>query len=375
MTPLRTIVALALLPAAGDVARAQGVFRASPLLGVAQVYDSNLVSTPMPSDRQADFITRVSPGIDSEYRTPLLTLLGRYTFDAERFTRHPELTSMSARQRASLEMTHRPTPRLAVAAGAELTKTRTPGELSAETALTLSRASARRMAARWSLTRRLDMATAATIRYAFTEDRIAGGPWTRTHAATIGAERHASPRDTVGLDYQLRRFLFGTSSAASHALVLGWTRAMTPRTSLSVGGGPRVTDGSAAPDLSASIRYQFEPGNDLSLAYARTQTTVIGLAGTTDTQSLAATAAWRLPPSLQVRVSPGFHRSVHARLPADVYRLAVGVTRPIAGHLSLDVVFDSYVQQGSFHTALASGSISRHDVIVSLVATPAPRPR
>jgi hypothetical protein len=77
VTLFRTIVALALALGADDVARAQGTFRVSPLLGIAQVYDSNLFFTSVPAERQADFITRVSPGIDSEYRTPLLTLHGR----------------------------------------------------------------------------------------------------------------------------------------------------------------------------------------------------------------------------------------------------------------------------------------------------------
>src|SRR5712664_250487 len=78
------------------VAHAQGGFQVSPLFGTAQEYDSNLFWAPF--NRQADFITRVSPGVESEYRSPVLNLVGRYTLDVERFADHPELTTADARQ-------------------------------------------------------------------------------------------------------------------------------------------------------------------------------------------------------------------------------------------------------------------------------------
>src|SRR5439155_20882239 len=116
-------------------ARAQGLFQMSPLFSTAEEYDSNLFSAP--ADRQADFIARVSPGLESSYKSPVLTVAGRYTFDVERFARHPELTTMDARQRAGATVTYRPAPRLAVAADAELVKTQTPAELNALTNVTL----------------------------------------------------------------------------------------------------------------------------------------------------------------------------------------------------------------------------------------------
>jgi hypothetical protein len=181
-------------------------------------------------------------------------------------------------------------------------------------------------------------------------------------------------RDTVSVDYRLHQFFFETSSATSHAIGLGWTRAITRRASLSFNGGPRVTNGSPAPDLSASVRYQFKPG-DLSLAYAWTQTTVIGLAGTADTQSVTVIGAWSARPSLQMRVSPAFFQSSHAGLQASVYQLAAGVARPIANGLSFDVAFNASLQQGSLEAALANDRIPRHSVMIRLVTAPATRPR
>jgi hypothetical protein len=353
-------------------ARAQGVFQVSPLFGAAQEYDSNLFFTPF--DRQADFITRVSPGVESEYRSRVLTMLGRYTFDVERFADHPELTSADARQRAVMQVTYHPTTRLALTADGDLLKTQTPNELNALTNLALGRASAQRVSAHSSIKRQLDMVTAGTIDYVFTEDDVAGAPGIRSHAATIGAERHRSPRDTVTVNYRFHQYSFGTTSATSHALSLGWTRAVTRRARVSVDGGPRATDGSLAPDLSASIRYQFGQG-ELSVAYARTQTTVIGLTGIADAQSLAMTAAWKPRPSVQMRLSPAVYRSASAPLRADVYQLTANIERRIASELSLDIVLNMSLQQGALYTSLANATIPRQNVIVRLVAAPATRPR
>src|SRR5207253_3365408 len=114
---------------------------------------------------------------------------------------------------------------------------------------------------------------------------------------------------------------------------------------------------------------QFKPG-DVSLAYARSQTTVIGLAGTADTQRVTGTADWRLRQSLRMRVSPGFFRSTYAGLQADVYHLAVDVVHPIANGLSIDVAFDASLQYGNLYVALANERIPRHDVMIRLVAAP-----
>src|SRR6185369_4903773 len=77
-------------------ALAQGAFQMRPLLTTAQLYDSNLFFTK--TDRQSDLITRISPGLLSEYWSPRLALRSRYTLDLERFTDHPELSGMDARQ-------------------------------------------------------------------------------------------------------------------------------------------------------------------------------------------------------------------------------------------------------------------------------------
>jgi len=354
-----------------DAAEAQGVFRASPSFSLTQQYDSNVFSTS--TDPEADFITRVSPGVDSEYRTPRWTTTGRYLLDVERFADHAELNSMDARQRAAVAVDYRATPRVTWAAGAEFWKTRTPGELNETTGLTFTRAAARRLSAHSSVMRHLTPLTSGKIDYTVTQDRLAGRTAASTHDAATGVEHHRSSRDTVSLDYRFREFTFvpegaaPASSATSHAIMLGWTRAVTARMRLSLAAGPRVTNASAAPELSASVQYQHVPA-DLSLTYARTQVTVIGLAGVADTHSLSARADWGMWSSMRMRLTPAVFRSVMDGSRTDVYVLTADLTRPLARGLALDVAIDASVQRGSLYGRIASTSIARRGVLVRLVA-------
>jgi hypothetical protein len=131
-----------------------------------------------------------------------------------------------------------------------------------------------------------------------------------------------------------------------------------------------VTNGSPEPELAAAVRYHLSP-IDLSLAYARTQVTVIGLAGTSDTESATATVAWRLRRSLQVSASPAFVRTRHASLQADVYRLTLDASHSIGRGLSVAFAAVSSTQDGNVYARLASdGTIQQQSLMVKLVAEP-----
>ena len=171
------------------------------------------------------------------------------------------------------------------------------------------------------------------------------------------------------LDYVFREFDFGLEpSTRSHTVTAGWTRDLTRRASLSLGGGPRVGDGTIVPELSASLGYRA-PAVDLSLAYASAQTTLIGLAGAADTHSLSAAAAYGRRDSLHVRLAPGVMQTARAGLQARVYRLSLGASYPIGGALSLEAAYDVTRQRGDVYAARSNEIITRHLMVVSLAAT------
>jgi hypothetical protein len=352
-------------------AQAQNRAQVIPSFGMTQQYDSNVLSTA--ADPEADFITRASLGIEVRYRAPLWTMSTRYLNDIERFADHPELSSLDARQRTEVALVWRPSPRTAWTGGVEFWKTETPGELNEASGLVLSRASAQRVSGHSLISRRFSQVTTGVIDYTATEDRIAGGAGATTHDAAAGIEHHWSSRGVVRIDYRFRQYIFtptGTApvfGAASHAMTLGWSRAMTARLRVAIDAGPRETNGSAAAEILASLHYQRAPG-ELSLVYTRTQATVIGLAGAADIQSFSTTMAWPIGSAIRMRLGPALFHSTSADARADAYTLALDVTRPIARDVSIDVSANASLQHGSLGTAMANSTIGRQVVLIRIVA-------
>jgi hypothetical protein len=137
--------------------------------------------------------------------------------------------------------------------------------------------------------------------------------------------------------------------------------------------GPQVTGGALAPRLQATLRRQA-PSGDFALSYGRTQAVVFGLAGTVDTQYLTAAALWNLRRALHIRVSPAIFQSRLSSSPANVYRLAIDVSKRLTAALAVDVQFDTGVQHGNVFTTSAD-TIPHQTVAIRLVASPPVRPR
>jgi hypothetical protein len=364
------ILGLAINAIGPDGARAQSIFRLSPSLSITEVHDSNLFFAP--ADRQTDFITRLTPEVEAEYRLPLWTLTGGYAFDAERFAEHRELSRVDARQHAIAGIEYRPSERMLIELGAELSRTQRPGELSPETGLVFGRASAQRSAASVSITRRLTPTRTGTIGYEYSEDRLSGGIAIRAHAATLSTDRRLSLRDTLTSGYRFGEFYFGGPSATSHALSLGWTRAITQHISLSVDGGPNVTQETPGFDTAVTLRGRFK-SSEVSMAYARTQTTVFAVAGIVQAQSLGAMTIFRPSRRLQIQLAPAVYRSERGPLQADVYRVLVGAVRELSANFAVEASVDASQQRGGLYQGLASQTIRRHEAIVRLIARPRPR--
>jgi len=345
--------------------------RVTPLFSTSQRYDSNLFSTAL--DPQGDFITRVSPGIEGEYRSPRYSLMGRYVLDLERFATHPELSTADGRQQATIDLRTNRSRRLEFAVDAAYTRTRTPGDLSAGTGLTLARAQAEHVEVHPAIVRQVNPVTEAIIDYTWTDERLVGGVVTRAHRAGIGIDRHVSRRDVVEVNYGIRMFLFETDSRlTSHVVTVGWSRQITRDADVELRGGPVLTGGTPSPEVLASMRYH--PGSaDLSISYARTQTTLVGFAGILDTQSVTASAGYMLRRHVQLRIVPGLFQTASDTGRADAGRLSVEAERPMTGLLSLRATYEATFQRGSLTATPAGNSISRHLVQLSVVAARARR--
>lgn len=360
------LVGAGLLP--GAVLAQSGLF-AAPSIGVAQIYDDNLFFSS--SQPQKDRILRVSPALEAGFLSDKSSLRGRYAFDAENYARHPELDDSRVREHATLGIRREATHMLSLSADADYLKTQSPGELAPETGLELGRARAERFSFSPSAVYRFDRLATGTATYRFIQDELAGGIGSDTHSVALDFDRRLNRRDTASLGYRFERFRFDAGDTVdAHILLAGGTREFTPRTDATVLAGPRFTDGSVEPEILASLRHKLRAG-EATLAYTRTETTVLGLAGTATTESLAATFVQSLGSSAELRAAPSYSSSTLGGLQADVFIMNLEAGYRITHYLTLIGSYEFSSQRGSL-TAPAGGEITRNVVLFGLVVA-APR--
>jgi len=358
------------------VALAQAGFYVTPSFSLEQVYDDNLNSTA--SNHESDFISRFTPAIQAGYQSEPLTILGRYSFDAEVYADHPELNSPQVRQRASIDLNYLPTRLLTLSVNGTYTQTQTPRELNSLTGLEAGRASGKSLSLGPSITYQFDPLTSISGSYAFTRDELAGGTSTEAHNASLGLDRGITPRDTLSLFYILRFFHFsGESTSASdetdNVVTLGWRHAFTPLTSLTLRGGARFSGGAVDPEVLASIGHQLKKGG-LSFTYAKSQATVIGQAGTVNTDSFSASVNYEVLRLLQVSAVAAFFRNTQGGSEAKAYTLNLGASYPITAWLALVGSYQFTFQQGILGSATTTAGGPEQDIFhnivsVNLVAT------
>jgi hypothetical protein len=317
----------------------------TPSLSVAEVYDDNLFSSP--SQREKDLFTRFTSSIEAGYRSAPLTLLGRYAFDAEIYVDHPELDNPQARQEFAVQLISRPTPLLTLSLDGAFTETDVPGELNVETGLAAGRERARRLSVSPAITYTFDRVTEGIADYTYTMDEESGGVETLTHIGDLRLDRQLTQRDTGSLGYTLRRFTFGGDETdTSHTFALGWTHRLTPLTTVTLRGGPRVSKEAVDPDVSASVRQRLRLG-EVSFSYSRSQTTVIGRVGPVNIETFALAATYNPLQFLRLSAAPAVFRGSSDDLEATVYRVDFEASYRISKWLSLTGAYAFQLQRGS----------------------------
>ena len=137
-----------------------------------------------------------------------------------------------------------------------------------------------------------DLRTTLDGGYTYTWTDVENGAQDQSHALTFGGSRELTPRDRGHLRDLLNIFVQEESGTSlSNAVLVGWTRQLTERTTLFLEVGPRINDeGNWGVDATARLDHQFRNGG-VFLSYVRTDQLVVGRAGpsTTDTGSLGVT--------------------------------------------------------------------------------------
>jgi len=181
---------------------------------------------------------------------------------------------------------------LTLGLSASFTETQTPGELNTDTGIEAGRATATFFGITPQISLRLTPLTSADTSYSYGSSSVSGGVETITQQTQLNVKHEVTPVDTATFGYRFSLFESdGTSSTSSHAVLLGWTRRLSERTSVTLRAGPRITEGEVNPDVLASIEHQFEIAR-VTLAYSQSETTVVGRAGAVKTEGVSASVAF-----------------------------------------------------------------------------------
>jgi hypothetical protein len=367
--------ALALLAPAH--ASAQQGTRLQPSLAVVEVYDDNVFYTPEPT--LSDWFTRVTPGLQLRHRSAPLILTARYDLDLDFLAQPleaetPELDRRRARQEAALEVDARSAVFEYVGSGS-YTETISPRELNLTTRFGAGLIEADRWATRHVGTLHVGALTNVVADYSFNRDAIVGEPPINIHVAQAGVERRLSPRNMLRATYSFRRYLFDFSERreTAHAVLLGWTHDLTPRTRIELAGGPRfssaegVDESSVRAEALVSVRHRYARG-EVGVLVSRAQTTIVGIPGTVTTDHAALLLAHAFHPRVRLSLRPLVYRNTNFALDATVYLLDSGLSWTLSPWAALDVSYRRSLQQGGV-IAFPFGDVSQNVLTVKVSAS------
>lgn len=354
-----------------NLAQAQPGFYATPLVATAAVYDDNVFSVPSDPpptpaagggrvfDREGDFITRFSAGVQGGYKSEPFTLLADYGIDADVYSEHSSLNEYPTRQLATVSVGYLPTRRLIFGLRGSYRDSKTARDLNlaqlvdpqsgtqvfASTNLEARPEFAREYSASSSVGYRWSRVLDARASYDFQRTEQDGSNESQSVNAVLNWA--ASRRHALLGGYALRVFSFGddrqssgqnlqNEDETSHTLVAGWRIQVTRLLDLSLQGGPRFSGGSADAEASARASYRLRRGR-LSFAYVRSQSTAVGRTGVVDSDSFTGGSSYQITRRLGVGSGVAFSTNRLDTSDADVVQATFGVAYALTEWLSFTV--------------------------------------
>ena len=207
----------------------------TPIASLTELWDDNIFRRS--SQREADFVTRVTPGFTVGYQSQPFTLLGNFAFDSEIFAEHPQLDGAANGKRAGLQTTYLPTRNLTLGLTSAFAETQTPSLLNTQTNVEQGRSKATQISASPTVSYRLTPLTTGSASYSYTTSSVAAGSaangsaaaggvvpglTTVAHLGQLSLNRQLTPVDTGTAAYSLAvTESTGSSPITSHELTLG----------------------------------------------------------------------------------------------------------------------------------------------------------
>jgi hypothetical protein len=372
----------------------------APSAGAGIVYDDNVFSTPK-DEATTDTILRVTPGFAASRETPRTSWFGSYSFDAERYTDHTDLTTPFARQAGVMRAKITSSPDTSVTLNGTYDNTITPAELNLTTGLQTGRRRA------WAWTAGPEFSETVTARTRISFDYTASASFLEaglflpegqqlvSHAADLTIAHDLTPRDEIRVRPFLRDFEFNDAGdVPAYGLVMGWTHKITPLSRISIEAGPRLTVPARWADVKPEVDAILDRrtgASELSLEYVRTLTTAVGFSGVIDTQRVAASAGYHEPRATDFTATAAVYSNSYLDSTTRVYQATVDLTRRMIGVFWFSASYSFDFQRGRLGLIVLSDSssplgglsltpvapdepISRNVLMVRLLIAPEIRP-
>jgi hypothetical protein len=337
---------------------------------VSESFEDNIFRSS--SNREYDFVSRITPGLRLAYQSDPLTLSLIYSTTYAKFLEHPELDNLGNSQRGAFDLNYIPSPAApwTLSLNASYVSTENTNEVDPaadnEGRLVTTVASVQ-----GSATYKFTETTSAVGRVTYSQAEVEGRATSETYGTGLSLRHQYTQRDTGSVNYSFDLFKSDTADTrTSHVLTVGYDRQINE--DLKAGGrvGIRVTDGRVTPEIGANLDGAIRPiqGLSLSAGYSDTVRVVVGEADPVETRTLALTATYA-PPWIQyltLTLSPavsyltklggGDERVVFSTIATATY------SYPITSWLSAQISYNfSYRQNG--------GAVVQNVVSVGLSAS------
>jgi hypothetical protein len=339
--------------------RGEHRFALQPSIQVVEVADNNLNFNSL-EEPQRDRIRRITPSVALRLDSPRWSARGSYALDSEQFATHSRLDNDRARERADIAIQYQAGPRLMLSMDGGYMDTNTLADLNVDTGLAASRVHGRRISFGPSAHFRISPRVTATASASSITTNVVNGIGLRTQGQRLGLERRVTPTDAFSLDYERSHLVFvgaTSQSILTQTLLAGWSRDLGAHDRLTFHVGPRITEGSSAADVSASLMHSWR-FSSMAISLLRNQTTVIGYSGAVDTQSAQAKFSYAPNRRLIAYAEPAILRSTHHQLEGTVYRIALGARYAVTPLLGADVAYSIDKQNGAIDTLRANTTFS-----------------
>ena len=341
-------------------------FEILPSLQVQGVSDNNLNASF--DDPISDRITRVTPALTLRLDSSRLRIAGGYSLDSERYMTHSNFDSNRARERAELGIAYDATPRLVLALNGSYLDTNTLADLNTDTALAASRVRGRRFTFGPSAIIRLSPQTTAAVSASSSATNVVNGVGMSIQNEDARLDRWTTSRDRLSVAYSHSRLAFSGSSAQTidtHVTIGEWIHHFSSRDRLMLQAGPRITGRSRSLDAAGSLTHTFRI-TSLGLVFSRSQATLIGYAGTVQSQSLIGHFSFDPNRRLSLFMNPAVIRSAHGNLTATVTRAAFGARWSITSLLDADLVYNRDLQKGAIDVLRTDEQLSHSTISIGL---------